>query len=77
MVLVDSFRLCPLAFGVSVESTVVSDSHFGNFSFFNVCRFGFVFEFAKWIIFRVEIGRNFVFYGSLSKWELGSVGRTF
>ena len=38
---------------------------------------GFVFEFAEWTIFRVGIGRNFIFFGSLLKCEFDSVGRTF
>ena len=50
----------------------VSDSHLGNFAFLDVCQFGFVldgfvFEFIEWIVFRVGIGRNFIFFGSLSK----------
>ena len=40
-------------------------------------RYGFVFEFVEWTIFRVGIGQNFVFFGSLSKCEFGSVGRVF
>ena len=63
-------------------NSVISYSQFGNFAFFDVCRFGFVFddfvfEFAEWDILRVKVGLNFVFFGSLLKCEFDSVGRTF
>ena len=56
---------------------VVSDSHFGNFAFFGVCRFGFVFdgfvfELGERTNFRVEISLDFVFFGAFS-----AVGRPF
>ena len=62
--------------------SLVSDSHYGSFAFLDVSRFGFVFdgfvfEFTEWTIFRVGIGLDFVFFGSLSRCEFGAVGRPF
>ena len=62
--------------------SVCFDSHLVDFAVLDSCQFGFVFddfvfEFAEWTIFRVGIGRNFVFFGSLLKCEFGSVGQAF
>ena len=62
--------------------SVVSDSRYGSFAFFDLSRFGFVFDgfvfkFVEWIIFRAGISWNFIFCGSLLKCEIGSMGWTF
>ena len=56
---------------------VCFDSHLVDFTVFDSCRFGFVFdgfffEFADWIAFQVGIGRYFVVFGSLLKRYLDS-----
>ena len=62
-----------------LQFNILSMKMVGNFAFFDVCRFGFVFddfvfEFAEWTIFRVGIGLDFVFFGSLSRCEFSVVG---
>ena len=81
--MVDSFRLHPLALGVLVGSTLLFPTRvMETLAFFDMSRFGFlfdgfVFEFAEWTSFRVGIGRDFVFFGLLSRREFGSAGRPF
>ena len=74
--LISTFPLSPSGVG-EIDSNVA-----GIFAFFYVSRFsfvfdGFVFQFAECTIFCVAIGGNFVFFGSLSRCEFGSVGRPF
>ena len=83
--LVSALPLCLRCFGridFDCYDSVVSNSNLGNCAFVDSCRFvfvsdGFVFEFDQWTLFGIRFSENFVFFGCLSKRQLGSVGQSF